>query len=243
MGQQSLSWLQQCTLGGLQFCASVELTLTPNGSGQTDVSVRMRNLQGTQGTIPWRLENLTFRNLKTSSAFPGSFFFPPQATLSGAAGIHVDIDPTLCGIINGGPCPGPNWGQTEWFSFNEAPGRGGFYWTIGSGAGPWMPSMIGCDAPMQPPSNGSLAWGSFQTCGDGWVGVSFTMPGNVMFDENSQVSWFAFSDQGDTSCVVGTNCAHVTPEPLTITLLGTGLLGIGAARRRRRQREDRPTCS
>ena len=61
---QLLSWLNYCTVGSLQFCASVELTLTHVADYRdqfgtyfdrgTAVSVRMRNLQGTLGTTQTR---------------------------------------------------------------------------------------------------------------------------------------------------------------------------------------------
>jgi hypothetical protein len=44
---------------------------------------------------------------------------------------------------------------------------------------------------------------------------------------------------GDLAFELGTLQPQVTPEPLTITLLGTGLAGIAAARRRRRNSANR----
>jgi hypothetical protein len=99
-----------------------------------------------------------------------------------------------------------------------------------------MGNMVGCDVPSLPPSNYSLGWGAFQTCGDGWVGVAFTLPGTWVLDDSSTVRWWALSDDGDVGCTIGTdNCVQVTPEPVTIVLLGTGLAGVGAAALRRRR--------
>lgn len=202
---QHKSWLQQCTAGSLTFCASVELILAPSGTGLTAVTVRMRNLQGAPGTIPFRMENLTFANLVTDDTLLGSSYRPLQAVLSGTSNFHVDADSATCA----GSCAGASWGRTEWSTFaSPGTGRGGFYWVI-NGAGPWMPSMVGCEVPVLAPSNFSIGWGAFRTCGTGWVEISLSLSGTWTFDDaSSQVTWHAFSDQGDASCMVGLNCTQ-----------------------------------
>ena len=248
VAQQQFNWDDFCTIGSLQFCASVELTLTPDAVGPspwtgdpisgTTFSIRMRNLQGTLGATPWQMGGLGFFNMQGGPVHFGWFQLPP-ATLSGTAGFVLNIDPATCAAIEGGPCPTPNFGSTIWQPDSTGPDRKQVYWS-GPDFGPTIGSIVGCGSPTLTSLSNSFwtGYGSFQTCGDGWVGVTFTVPGTWVFDDASFMSWGGRSDQGDAQCSLAPGasptCAQATPEPGTLILLATGLAGVAGVRRRKR---------
>src|SRR5437868_4917952 len=112
--QQQLSWQNYCTVGGSQLCSSIQLNLTPDAGG-TDFSILLRNLEGSLGTTPWSLYNVTFNGLQTN--LPSSLVATPtfHAALSGSADYLVTADPATCATnLRLGGCPGPGWGNVEW---------------------------------------------------------------------------------------------------------------------------------
>jgi hypothetical protein len=229
--QQTLSWQNFCITGGLHTCASVGLQLTPSAGG-TDFTIRARNLEGTLGTTPWAMFDLSFQNLATNANFTA---FPMrQGTLNGTADFEVSWTPAQCNAVFGTNCPTPSWGQGEWDVFSDS-ARGSTSWTIDASPNPY--AVIGCDPVLQSGSP-SPAAGYFSTCGAGTVEFNFTLPGDWSFDASSRVTLAGWTDAGgSTSCVFDTTCQQVTttPEPATLTLIATGLIGAGLARRRKQR--------
>ncbi len=95
--------------------------------------------------------------------------------------------------------------------------------------------VVGCD-PLTPDANGLYVGrypGYFQTCGEGWVVYSWTTP-PLQFTDATTLSYPGLTYRGVCGGS-GIDCPAYAPEPATIVLLGTGLLSIGALRRRRRK--------
>ena len=76
------------------------------------------------------------------------------------------------------------------------------------------------------------------------VQLAFTnTPWNVTWSNNGNgsatitINNLTMNGTGDTYAVTGTVYAQVTPEPISMVLLGSGLLGLGGAARRRRKNQ------
>jgi hypothetical protein len=229
---QTRSWDNYCTLGTFQACMSIEVSLVPVQwqpndpfpglfNNLTAVTVSMRNLQGTLGTNEvWGLQGFSISHLLPD---PAPHFSP----------ITTGITPGFVGTAQDVNVPASLVGGLWDYGY----GSGGFInrsTQIGDGAY----AIAGCSA--LPPDVGGLYHfevGYFSTCGDGWVTYSWLMQ-PVEFSDATVVrmTGYHLSAEGAVQtigCTLGVDCVSTTPEPATILLTATGLIGLAACGLRR----------
>lgn len=224
---QTRSWDNYCTQGTFQACMSVEVSLVPvpwqSGdpfpglfANLTSVTVSIRNLQGTLGTNEaWGFQGLSITNLLPNPA--------PQFSA-----ITTGITPSFVGTAQDVNVPTNFLGGLWDYGYGTA----GFInrsTQIGDGAY----AIAGCSA-LAPDVAGLYHFelGFFSTCGDGWVTYSWLMQ-PVAFSDGTVVGMTGYhlSAQGAVqtiSCTFDVSCVSVTPEPATIVLVATGLIGLAA---------------
>ena len=243
----------RCTPGALRACLSVvawnELDAT---TGEYNLYVRMANVQGSAGYADlrafglswWGLDNLSLHYPAGGGQLPGLDAYPLYERVTDHSPRGAEAGPG--GVFE---CAGPGGGCTE-LAEGETGTAGGFHWISGNAPGPLgLTSNLaqdggllwGCGIAEEPA--GEQYWGVYHsTCG-GHVTFRVSLgfgTGLALTDQTTIGMGFQTNDAAGSvefaSCS-GANCTAVVPEPITMVLLGSGLLGIGgagAARRRRR---------
>jgi hypothetical protein len=226
-----------CTLNtSIRVCASVRVVTTAIVGG-TDVTIFVHNHAG-----------FSFDQTGGSIINRVALTAPPQATLGTASGLAVGTSGSVnvVGAIN----PANNWSIT-----NQGLNGPVEFMASSGGAPNFNGGIIGCPNP--PLANAVNPIRYFQTCNT----TGFT--GFVSFNFQTTGTWNASQAEvglGFRGVVglteVGPNgqpvtavecrteqpltaieaCASVTPEPISMALLGTGLLGLGGAGLRRRRK-------
>ena len=223
------AYTNYCTTGALHACASVIVkTAWSETVGATFVTVFVRNEQGSNwgydNTGPSSLGHLRLMGLDplTTATLP---YGGAQIGAVGPVAVYGE-DPSA-------------W---DWTLLNAYPSSDGTwrpYWSFDP-AGNFL-GIFGCDVPPIDPKVAGL-WplplgvyaGGYGTCArDGWVTLRFATTTEFTADA-LWVTW-SMGPGGNCDTQDRQSCAQVTPEPMTIVLLGTGLAGLGAVYRRRRR--------
>ena len=205
-----------CSSGSFCANASVEVTTYWDGT-KTNVAIRMRNWSGMGGTKGYSISGV-------DTWFPDLDYVPWGS--QGPASTFGQVAPVGEATL---------YSQTflPWYLDRQVPpGLLSFGDITGDG-------VLGCDAYRWE----LLPAGGYSTCQPGsWVVFSFTTDFQwSASDPNVQIGmWihnqpnsYSYGDGRIELDCRGAGCV-ITPEPVTITLVATGLVGIGLLRRRRK---------
>jgi len=212
-----------CTVGTMRTCASVRVwTVWDPTALVTRVQMWVRNLQGSHplentGGAPISGLGIIFPAIKNAS----------NLSITTVGGAEV--------IGN----PGSLWGITN----RQIEGPVSFSTTTTSPEG----SIMGCATFPTTTVN------YYRTCGTGWVVFGFTTQ-NQWSAVGSEIAWKVRQNPGSTQyflacrtadafgdpeyCEAAPTGETVTPEPISLALMSTGLAGLAAFRRRRKRPED-----
>ena len=222
---QTKSW-NVCGGNAFATCASVHLAVTGN-----QVTVNVWNLSGYNGSAA--------STVFTAIGFEGI----GNVALAGSPA------PTMTGPVRGGDTPAV-WG----FRNNKQVGGGVTLDIVGMSGG--NNTSVNNSIASGCASNASLPGGSnelwMNPCsaptalgGAGWVTITFAITGSWDVDQTYLLVKGQNGPNGQsTECITGgvnENCVpNVVPEPITMVLLGSGLMGVGGFRAFQRRRKGAP---
>lgn len=212
----------RCTPGAFRSCASLQVITTANASGGTDVVIRVRNLAGS---------GFAYHNAGGSLITRIGLITPD---VTGAANLAVNA-------VGGASAVGS--ASAPWF-LRSPGGLGGLIeLTATLAPGSFSGGIAGCV-----PSYSGYQAVRFETCGaNAWVEFTFTTS-NSWSANQAEVAWLLQDVENPAGyaeeCGSNPGSGHrsfcaVTPEPVTMVLLGSGLAGMGGfGVLRRRKKND-----
>jgi hypothetical protein len=214
---------------GFAFCASVQVSVVANGPNLWNVAMQISNLSGTNGSYAGSLfAQIGLDNL---------FFSPPAAVISNV--LVTQNGSTICS----NPTNSQQGSANCWSVSQNTSAAGGINVDLlgNTSSGVNFAASSACSGQNK----------YIYTClGSAPVTISFDI--NKDFDPSQlgDVYIKAQGALGSTECETGTTVAvgqrcssppvTATPEPTTMTMLGTGIAALAAQVRRRRKKGDLP---
>lgn len=213
-------WNYVCMPGAFQACTSVSVYTAYDPTTETTAfRLRIANLQGAESWLPnpgrYSVQGISFNNLDRtrSSLWPDPYGVPHNTRLNWQAngGVPGPFEPFIPNELTGSP-----WDLNLPF-FRAS-------YTLNGG-------LWGCDGPVPRPYQ--VTW----MCG-GYLEYTFFFAGRWELTDASALNVGFLTTEGTfTECSTATDCVTVTPEPVTLILLGTGIAGLGGIQARRRRRQ------